>query len=130
MAAVSRRQLAKYAVEEFLAGQKPATLAKRLAAMLLESDMASQVDLLISDIDQELEARGLLAQVVVTSANGLSAQLRAQLSKQVKAAAKVKEVSLNEQTDARVIGGVRVETALHSWDKTIAHSLSEIKGVI
>ncbi|HVX58224.1 MAG TPA: F0F1 ATP synthase subunit delta [Candidatus Saccharimonadales bacterium] len=130
MAAFSRRQLARYAVDQLL-DRRPATeISNHLAAALIAGKMTKQADLLLDDIAEELESRGLLARAVVTSANGLSAALRDQLTNQVKRAAKVSDVTLSEQTDPDVIGGFRVETARHTWDKTVARRLSEIKGGI
>jgi len=130
MAAFSRRSLANYAVEQLLANQSPAQLSKYLAAALIASKRQDQADLLLADINQELESRGRLANATVTSATKLSAELRKSLSSQVKKAAKVDQVSLNEQIDPSVIGGIRIETANHTWDKTVARKLSEIKGGI
>ena len=130
MASLSRRQIAAYAVDELLAGQKAASLAPRLAAALIANKMPKQADLLLSDISEELESRGLLAQAVVTSVNGLSAELKKRLASQIKSAAKVNQVFINERTDPAVIGGLRVETARHTWDQTVARKLAQIKGGI
>lgn len=126
----SRRQLANFAVEQLLDGKKPSLISRQLAAALIADKRVKETQLLIDDIAEELERRGLLAKVTVTSATKLSANLKASLSAQIKRAAKVTEVSLNEQVDNSVIGGIKVETSAHAWDKTIARRLSEIKGGI
>lgn len=130
MAAFSRRRLAKYAVDELVSGRSAKQISDLLAAALIDNKMGSQADLLLNDIAEELEARGLLARAVVTSANGLSAELKKRLASQIKKAAKVDEVSITEQVDTDVIGGVRIETARHTWDKTVQRKLAEIKGGI
>ena len=128
MASFSRRQLARYAVDELLAKNSPADIANHLAAALITAKKQKEADLLLDDVAEQLESRGLLARAIVTSANKLSSELKERLGKQIKDAAQVKELSLREQIDPDVIGGVRIETASHTWDRTIARKLSEIKG--
>ena len=127
---ISRRSLAIYAAGELTRGQSPSKLARQLAAVLIENNMLPQADLLASDIAAELERRGLLAQAVVTSTHELSATLKNRLEKYVQRAAKVKQVSLSCQIDKSLLGGVRIETAARTWDKTVSRKLSEIKGGI
>lgn len=128
--AFSRRQLARYAVTQLLDNQKPAVISRHLAAALISGKMTKQADFLLDDIAEELESRGLLARAVLTSAHDLSADLKKQLTEQVKKSAGVKEVSLSELVNPELIGGFRVETARHTWDKTVIRRLSEIKGGI
>jgi F0F1-type ATP synthase delta subunit len=127
MASFSRRQLAKYAVDEMINGKSAASLASRLAATLIASHRQKEVDLLLSDIDQELEERDLLVRARVTSAYPLSAELKRQLTAQLKKMTEAKDVALQEQIDNSVIGGFRVDTATHSWDKTLMRALRQLK---
>jgi len=124
----SRRQLATYAVEELLANRPPADIAQLLVAALIAANKYKEAELLIDDINQELESRGLLASAKIITARGLSAELQAELISQLKQAASVKEVVLNQKVEKSVIGGIRLETAKHSWDKTVARQLADIKG--
>ena len=130
MANFSRRQLARYAVDQLLAKQAPAEVAKHLAAALSENKMQHQTELLLDDIAEELEDRGLMAKAIITSRSKLPANLLARLADQIKKATGVQKVSVQEQIDEQVIGGFKVETAKRTWDKTIAHHLAEIKGGI
>ncbi len=130
MAKFSRRQRAGYAVDQLLAGRPAKQISEHLAAALIDSRMQKQADLLLDDIAEELENRGLLAKTLVTSATALSTDLRKQLAEQVKKAAKVDKIIMTEQIDPQVIGGLRIETTRHTWDKTVAHQLAEIKGGI
>ena len=126
----SRRALARYAVDQLLAGDKPAKISQQLAASLIAAGRQNQGNLLLSDIAEELENRGLLAQAVLTSATNLSASFKKQLASQLKRSVGVKDIILDEQIDASVIGGFKVSTANHSWNKTIARKLADIKGTI
>ena len=127
MISFSRRQLAHYAVEEILAKQHPAVLAKRLAAALIASGRGKEVEMLLSDIDQELEDRGLVAQARVISARQLSDDLQRELAAKIKELADVKEVVATHKVDKDVLGGFRVETANHAWDKTSRRMLMRLK---
>lgn len=130
MAAFSRRQLASYAVDQIVDGQSPADISKRLAAALIVSKRQKDAELLLGDIAEQLETRGLLTEAAVTSAKALSSSLLAQLAKQIKQATGTAEVTLKEQIDPTVIGGFRVETANRTWDKTLSRQLAAIKGGI
>lgn len=130
MSSFSRRQLAHYAVERLLDGESPATLSKHLSAALTAAKKQKEADLLLNDIAHELESRGLLARATVTSASRLSPTLRKQLINKIEKAAKVREVVLTENIDEDVIGGIKVETANHSWDNTLVRRLADIKGGI
>lgn len=129
MISISRRQLADYAVEELLAGRQPAKLASRLAAVLIETGRRGQVDLLLSDIDQQLEDRGLVAKARATVVYPLEAKLKAKLAEVVKKATGAKQVVLVEQLDKDMLGGIRIETANHTWDKTARRELELIEVI-
>lgn len=130
MAGASRRSLAKYGVERLLAGDPVNSLAKALASSLASGGKKKDIELLISDIFEILERRGLLASATITSAKPLSPKTLGSLKSQIVKAAKVKTVVIEEVVDEAVIGGFRVETSTHSWDKTIARKLALIKGGI
>lgn len=128
MASFSRRALARYATNQILNGVPAKKVGQSLSAALVTSGKAHQADQLMDDIKQEFEDRGILASAVATSARPLSANVKSSLKAQLKKVAKVKEVSLSEVLDTSVLGGVRIETANHTWDETIAAKLAEIKG--
>jgi F0F1-type ATP synthase delta subunit len=127
MTHISRRQLAEYAANELLAGISSEKIARQLGAVLAETKRAHEAELLVRDIAWELERRGKVASANVTSATPLSELLRAELEKFIKVSAEVDEVNLQENIDKSVIGGLKIETAVHSWDKTIATKLRNIR---
>jgi len=130
MSAVSRRQLAVYAANKLLSGEKMSLIAEELAAALLASRRSGQAELLAQDIAFELERRGKIANASITSAYELRQQLRSQIESFVKKAAKVDQVIINQNIDKSVIGGLRIDTAAHSWDKTLRRKLTEIREVV
>lgn len=127
MAKLSRRLLAVYGADQLLANKKPALVAKELAAELVASHRQNQAELLADDIAWELERRGKVANAQVTSARALSEAVRMQITAHIKKAVGVDEVILDEQIDQSVIGGVRIDTAGHSWDKTLRRKLMQLQ---
>ena len=130
MVKFSRRQLARYAVEEMLAKRPPAALAERLAAATIVSGRQKELELLFADINQGLEDRGWLARARLTTAYPLSKKLRQEIASHLKKLTGVEKVNLVSQLDKNVIGGFKIETANHAWDKTIRRQLSDIKGTV
>jgi len=126
----SRRQLASYAVNVLTEGLDTGKLPTNLAAAMINSGRQKEVGLLLADIDQQLEDRGLLARAHVTAAHSLPERLSTELEKQIKAQAGVKAVDLVVQVDKEQLGGVKVETASHSWDNTIRKRLDTIREAV
>lgn len=126
----SRRQLARYAVAQMTSGQSPSLLARRLAAALIVSKKTKEAEMLLSDIDQELEDRGVIARASITSAHELSESLRRELAAEVKKLTGVKQVITSQNVDRDVLGGIRIETANHAWDKTARKSLRDIQEAV
>jgi F0F1-type ATP synthase delta subunit len=123
----SRRQLARYAANQIISGEPLAKLSKNLAAVLSEAKRTNDADLLARDIAYELETRGKVASANLISATEISNDLREQIIKFIKVSANVDEVSIQENIDKSVLGGVRIETAVHAWDKTVSKKLADIR---
>jgi F0F1-type ATP synthase delta subunit len=103
MTRLSRRQLATYGADQILAGEPIKKVSARLAAVLSAN---------------------------ITSVSQLTDELRSELANFIKSTAKVDKVSLQENIDKSVLGGVRIETAVHSWDKTVAKKLRNIRETV
>lgn len=127
MIRVSRRKLASYGADQIIAGRPTSAVAKELAAVLIDSNKAKDTQLLARDIAWELETRGKLAQANITTATELTESLKQDLTDFIKHTAKVDQVNIHQNIDDSVIGGVRIETAVHTWDKTIARQLTDIR---
>lgn len=130
MVNISRRQLAKYAVNELINGRSRAALSSRLAAALLTSRRQKEVDLLLFDIDKEFEGQGLLTRARVTTTSPLTAELKHSLTSQLKELTGANEVTLQEQLDKSLMGGFRVDTPTRSWDKTLLRALRQLKETV
>lgn len=127
MSRLSRRALARYAVDELLAGKSAEQVTKKLAAVLVEDGKTGEAGFLVGDITWELERRGELAVGKVISATKLNRELLDSLSSQTKKATGAKQILLEEEIDKSVIGGLRVETAGRVWDATVSRKLSRIR---
>lgn len=123
----SRRSLARWAAAQIIDGQPAKTIARHLAAVLIENKQSEQAGFLLDDILWELEHAGVLAYAKVTSAQPLSKKLEAELRSQIKKAVKASDIMLENQVDKSAIGGLRVETAGKVWDQTVARKLTELK---
>jgi F0F1-type ATP synthase delta subunit len=124
---ISRRRLARYAADQILAGQSAKKIAKGIGAVLIENGKTQDAELLARDVAYELEARGKLALADITTATNLSDSLKKELANFIKKMSDVSNVIVQENVDSSVIGGVRIETAIHAWDKTIKRQLTEIR---
>lgn len=126
---ISRRSLARYGADQLLAGTSARAVAKHLAAVLVDSTRQKEAPLLLADINYELQSRGRLAATTVTTANELSASLRSEVTALVKKSTKAQQVLLSEQVDKSIIGGIRIETAERTWDKTVFSQLNRLRGI-
>ena len=127
MTSPSRRLLARYGASQLVAKRPVAEIARELGSVLIASKRQKEAGQLVSDIARELERRGQTANTKLTSAFPLTQSLKEEIQSFVKQAAKVDSVILDEQIDKNVLGGVRIETAQHAWDKTLARALADIR---
>lgn len=123
----TRRALSRYAADQLLAGKSAQSIAKYLAAMMIEADNIQEVDYLIGDIASELERRRELAIGRITSTKPLGSELKQQLKARIKQATGAGSVLLEEIVDESIVGGVRIETANRVWDSSIARKLADLK---
>lgn len=130
MTKISRRSLSRYAADQLLAGSSAKAVAKHLAAALIASRRQKDAQLLLDDINYELQSRGYITSATITSAYPLSASLKNDVAALVKKLTRVRQVILAEQIDKAVIGGIRIQTAEGTWDKTVSAELNKLKGSI
>lgn len=127
---ISRRSLSRYAADQLLAGISAKAVAQHLAATLIASRRQKDAQLLLDDINYELQSRGRITSATITSAYPLSASLKKEVATLVKKLTRVRQVILAEQIDKAVIGGMRIQTAESTWDKTVSAELNKLKGSI
>jgi F0F1-type ATP synthase delta subunit len=127
---VSRRVLARTVAAKMLAEPKNAGhWIKVVAAYLLEHNLADDADLVIGDIERELFVQGGQLNVSVTSARPLSAHLREELKNYLKQATRAKHVSVSEQIDASLVGGLVAKTPDGELDLSVRSKLKQIAAL-
>src|SRR3712207_4099947 len=86
--------------------------------------------LFLSEELHDLEGRGVLAKVLIATAQPLSEQLRKELAVGISRAVQVKDVVLEPRLDKEIMGGIKIETANHTWDKSLKRQLTDIKEAV
>lgn len=127
MKQISRRQLAKFTADSLIAGKPVNELAKAIAGELVVSRRKNQVEFLVKDIEAELQASKVLANVDVYGRFEPDASILEQVVGLVKAETGASEVAVNYKTDPKILGGIRIETAAVSWDFTLNRKLDNLK---
>ena len=117
---ISRTKLAGYVVSQLESGRSD--VMRELAAYLIETKRTREAELLIREVTEQFERRGIVA-ADVTSAEPIDEALRAQIAELVGA----KRLELSETVDTSVLGGIRVTTASRRLDATLAHRLNLLR---
>ncbi len=120
--AISRRKIASYVADQYMAGTSMGTLLKEVAAYLLETKQTRSAEVMVRDIEEALERRGVLI-ARVTTARGMTEDLKSQLSSWLGA----DDIHLAETTDKSVLGGVLVETPSRRLDATITQRIRTLQ---
>lgn len=123
---ITRRKLADYTARELMLGDGEQAI-KALAMFLVETKRVRELDLIIRDIEYALYDHGDTI-VDVTSAQSLTAALRAEITKMATASSGATTVHLREQVDPTVLGGVRLEYGQQRLDMTLRHKLNKLKA--
>ena len=123
-AKIPRRKLAAYAADEILAGRNP---ARPLAAYLLESKRANEVDLLVRDIEAAMQDRGVLYAEVESSHKINDSSLES-ITKYLKSVTGAKQITLRESVDESLLGGVKINTPDKQLDATLRHRINQLSA--
>lgn len=118
---ISRTKLAAYVVEQLGSGRTE--VVRELAAYLIEAKRTREAELLVREITEQFERRGIVA-ADVTSAEPIDEVLRTQIAELLGA----KKLELSEKIDANVLGGIRVTTASRRFDATLARRLDLLRN--
>lgn len=115
---LSRRKIAHYVADRAETSKKLADAMQHVAAYLVDTRRTREANLVVRAIEYELAARGQVI-ATVTTATPLDATLR----KSIETLINAHSLSLREQIDPDVIGGVRIETPGSKLDATIQSKL-------
>lgn len=126
----SRRVIARTVAAKLLAEPKARKhWITALAAYLVENNRTDEVDLVVNDIAHELfEQKGQLL-VDVTSARPLSEQVKSELTRVLKDATAAQEVSLTENIDPSLLGGLIARTPDAQLDASVRTKLRMLAAI-
>ena len=122
---VSRRKLVRTVVDRMESQGSKAAL-NELAAYIVANRITKQRELIISDIERELAARGRVV-ARVSAARPLDDSTRKLVLDYVKKQTKADEVALHEHIDESLIGGVLINAGGHQLDATVKTKLKRLK---
>jgi len=123
---LSRRVIAQHIAKQLADGASQKTLARQLAAYLLETRRTEEAGLIVRDIQTSLSEYGHLSGKVV-SARELSASTMKAIESFAKDTTGAKSVSLDTEVDEALIGGIKLELPGFELDTTIARQLTTLK---
>lgn len=124
---VARTRIARAVADRTLRQGGSKQLSRELAAYLLSERRTGELDSLLRDIQHDWAEAGHV-EVIATSAFPLTAEVRADITKRVKAAyPSAKEIIINEVRDPEVIGGVRLNLPDRQLDLSIRTKLNRFK---
>ena len=124
---ISRLELAEIIAERTLHVSSVHDLKSTVAAYVLEENIVDELDSLMRDVLAYRTARGYVEATVV-SAYPLSDEVRADVQKLLKQEYPgAKNITMNENTDPGVVGGLRIELAGKELDLTIKAKLNTFK---
>lgn len=127
MSKVSRSRLARAYVS--LIGKHQLTrLNIVLAHYVVTSKMTNELDLLLSDINEELLRQHGQLEAAVVSARPLNQEIEADLKRLIKAKSSAKHVKLNQQIDKDILGGLVATTPSEVYDFSLITKLQGLKG--
>ena len=125
MAKISPARLAEYIVDKLESGASSASLARLLAAYLIENRQTRDAAHIMRAVETELNSRGI-TQVEITSAHEVSDTVKQELASLLKA----KNPVFHETIDKKVIGGVMAKAGEQEIDLTVRGRLNRFKASI
>ncbi len=118
---LSRRKIANYVADRLLA--EDGQVIDQLAALLVHENRQHEIDLIVRNIHDALESRGMVV-ATVSSAHPLSDEIRSK----VKDIIGGDKVLLREKIDETLIGGIKIDAAGKRYDGTVKYKLSELRA--
>lgn len=123
MQKISRRQVTGYIAAQLLSGADKASVIQQLAAYLVDTRQLKQAEYYISDIEKAVAAAGHTVVDVIT-AHELNDGLRAAIVDTMSGGG---TVTLRENTDTSLIGGVIIKTPDGEYDASLRSALQRLK---
>ena len=124
---VTNRQLAETLLAEISSGKSAKAATSSLVAYLVTERRTKDADAIIREVGGLLQSRQGQIELDVTTAHGLSSEIRQQI--QDLFGQEAKNIIINEQQDPAVLGGVLVESNEQRLDLTVRRQIERLKGV-
>jgi F0F1-type ATP synthase delta subunit len=125
MIKLSRQQIAKYAAEQLLAGNRK--VINEVAAYLIDVKKDDQVDLLVRDIELYLSRVGHLL-AYVGSVHELTIETKKAITSLLKKQTGAAHIDLSEYRDISLVGGIKIDIPGAQLDTSIARTLATLKN--
>jgi F0F1-type ATP synthase delta subunit len=124
---VPRNQIASAIATKTLMSGVSSKLSREVAAYLLSEGRVGELDPLMRDIQSQWAEAGYVNAVAI-SAHPINAGAKAKIRQTVASVfPKAKKIIINEQYDADVVAGVRIELADRQLDVSVATKLNKFR---
>lgn len=124
---VSRRVLARYVATQLQTGSDRKKVVAALAAYVVEHRLKGELELILADVATYLARLGHV-EATVTTARPLDASLRKDVLEYVSHMEGVSDVSITEQVDPALLGGIVIETPRKRFDASVATKLKRLRN--
>jgi F0F1-type ATP synthase delta subunit len=122
-----RTRIAHTIADKTLKGGSTKRLSREIAAYLLAERRVSELDSVLRDVQADWAEAGHV-EVIATSAHPLTASVKVDITKQIKALyPAAKRIIVTEAHDAEIIGGVRLSLANQQLDLSVEAKLNKFK---
>lgn len=122
---LSRRIIAEYCAKQLVAGDDQ--ILKQLAAFLVDTKRTREATLVVRDIESALAASGTVV-ARVTVAHDLQSSVQTEIKQFIADSTKAKQVAMQVQTDASLLGGVSIDIPDHHFDDTVQGKLKTLRA--
>lgn len=117
---ISRTKIARYTVDQLLAGST--SVLREVAAFLVDGGRVRETDLVLRSLYDELESRGVVL-ADVTTATDIEADIEAAIADLTNAS----QLTVRQQVNPSVIGGIRIQTPSKILDATVARRIAKLR---
>jgi F0F1-type ATP synthase delta subunit len=122
-----RNRISKAIADRALKGGSDKKLAQEVAAYLLAERRTHELNSVLRDVQADWAEAGHV-EVVASSAYPLTAAVKADINKQIsKLFPNARTITVNEENDPEVIGGVRLSLANQQLDLSVEAKLNKFK---
>ncbi len=122
--ALSRQQVARYAAQQLAKGVSNNTIAKLLAAYIIDTKSTRSASLLVKDIERYLAEEYGHMSLTITSAHVISSTLLKDIESIV---GSYKTLEAQEIIEEDILGGVLIQTPTQEFDGTLRTKINSLR---